>query len=79
MFLIPPGWENPGHIAMLFKVEAAVRNGYTKQACTEQPCAWNKCFTKSVEPVTMSEMKLYNESAKQRLLKSKIVRKSPPP
>jgi hypothetical protein len=72
--------ESCSHVAaMLFKVEAAVRNGYTKQACTEQPCAWNKCFTKSVEPATMSAIKFYKESAKQRLLKSKRVRKPPPP
>lgn len=72
--------ESCSHVAaLLFKVEAAVRNGYTKQACTEQPCAWNKCFTKSVEPAPMCDIKFYKESAKQRLMKSKRKRKPPPP
>ncbi|KAJ8050601.1 hypothetical protein HOLleu_03864 [Holothuria leucospilota] len=30
--------------AVLFKIEAAVRLGYTKAACTDMPCKWNNDF-----------------------------------
>ena len=32
--------------AILFKVEAAVKNGYT--ACTSSSCQWNQVFSKKV-------------------------------
>ena len=37
------------HIAaILFKVEACVRLGYTSVACTSRPCEWNQAFLKKV-------------------------------
>ncbi|WAR19938.1 hypothetical protein MAR_001776 [Mya arenaria] len=52
---------------VLFKIEAAVRNRYTKLACTDKPCSWNQCFTKA------------KESVKEKLRCSKRKRKPPPP
>ena len=34
--------------AVLFKVEAIVRLGYTGVACTSRPCEWNQAFSKKV-------------------------------
>lgn len=34
--------------AILFKIEASVRLGYNKVACTSMPCLWNQNFTKKV-------------------------------
>ena len=34
--------------ALLFKVEACVRLGYTNPACTSMPCEWNQAFSKKV-------------------------------
>ena len=34
--------------ALLFKVEACVRLGYTNPACTSTPCEWNQAFSKKV-------------------------------
>ena len=41
--------ETCSHIAaLLFKVEACVRLGYTNVACTSRPCTWNQAFSKKV-------------------------------
>ena len=39
--------------ALLFKMEVAVRLGYTKKACTSEACKWNNDFVKKVkgEPI----------------------------
>ncbi|XP_061190608.1 uncharacterized protein LOC133198543 [Saccostrea echinata] len=42
--------------AILFKVEASVRLGYNKVACTSMPCTWNQNFTKKVEAVPLYEI-----------------------
>ena len=34
--------------ALLFKLEAVVRLGFTSQACTNVPCEWNNYFVKKV-------------------------------
>jgi len=34
--------------AILFKVEAACRLGYTKPSCTSEPCSWNSAFSTKV-------------------------------
>ena len=34
--------------AVLFKVEAVVRLGYTSVVCTSRPCEWNQAFSKKV-------------------------------
>ena len=39
--------ESCSHIgALLFKMEAAVRLGYTKKACTSEACKWNNDLSK---------------------------------
>ncbi|XP_072037064.1 uncharacterized protein [Amphiura filiformis] len=49
--------ESCSHVAaVLFKVEAAFRLGYTRTACTEQPCLWNKSFTKNVEATPVHKL-----------------------
>lgn len=42
--------------AILFKIEASVRLGYNKVACTSMPCLWNQNFTKKVEAVQLSQI-----------------------
>jgi hypothetical protein len=55
--------ESCSHIgAVLFKVEAAVKLGYTKTACTEEPCKWNEDFVKTVVPAKINAIKFYNTS-----------------
>lgn len=64
--------ESCSHIgATLFKLEAAVRLGYTSSACTDIPCIWNQCFTKNVKPSEISKIKFYKQSAKEKILSSK--------
>ena len=49
--------ESCSHIgAMLFKIEAAVRLGYTNTTCTEQVCKWNNDFVKKVRPTKVTEI-----------------------
>ena len=60
---------------MLFKIEAAVRNGYTTVACTDQACQWNQCFVKKIQPSRISKIKLYKQEAKDRLKSSKRKKK----
>ena len=39
--------ESCSHIvALLFKLEAAARAGFTKKACTDVACTWNQDFVK---------------------------------
>ncbi|XP_021362623.1 uncharacterized protein LOC110456300 [Mizuhopecten yessoensis] len=62
--------ETCSHIgALLFKMEAAVRLGYTRSACTDVSCVWNQCFTKNVQPAPIADIKFYNQSAKDTLVK----------
>lgn len=42
--------------ATLFKVEASVRLGYNKVACTSMLCMRNQAFTKKVEAVPLSQI-----------------------
>jgi len=45
------------HIAaVLFKVEAAVKLGFTKRSSTSEACKWNTQFRKEVEMMPVSEM-----------------------
>ncbi|XP_076090454.1 uncharacterized protein LOC143062652 isoform X1 [Mytilus galloprovincialis] len=48
--------------ALLFKIEAAGRLGYTRKACTEEPCKWNADFVKKVLPDPISKIKFYKAS-----------------
>eukprot|EP00794_Sanderia_malayensis_P002270 gene2270-2608_t len=54
--------ESCSHIGpILFKVEAAVRLGYTTAACTDQPCAWNNDFVKSVEGESLKNIQFFKK------------------
>ncbi|KAK2180565.1 hypothetical protein NP493_437g00005 [Ridgeia piscesae] len=56
--------ESCSHVAaLLFKVEAAVRLGYTRRACTELPCYWNNDFVKKVKPAPVHSIQFYKKSA----------------
>ena len=52
---------------MLFKMEAAVRMGYTREACTDGPCRWNSCFTGKVQGAPISKITFYSSAAKEQL------------
>ncbi|KAL3885690.1 hypothetical protein ACJMK2_025736 [Sinanodonta woodiana] len=72
--------ESCSHVgALLFKIEAAVCNGYTRLACTEKPCEWNTCFVKSVTPAPVTSIQFYSDKAKKRLRESIRTRKPPLP
>ena len=53
--------------ALLFKMEAAVRMGYTNSACIDEPCAWNQCFVNKVTPAPIHDIKFDKESTKEKL------------
>lgn len=56
--------ESCSHVAaLLFKIEAAVRAGYTKKICTDEACKWNSDFVKKVKPVPIYKIKLYTDAA----------------
>ncbi|XP_038045141.1 uncharacterized protein LOC119719715 [Patiria miniata] len=51
--------EACSHIAaVMFKLEAANRLGYTSQACTEKACSWNKdCMNgRDLDPCTLKDL-----------------------
>ena len=57
-FLLRLG-ESCSHIgAILFKIEAAVRLGHNKQACTEVGCKWND-FVKKIEGKEIGDIFFY--------------------
>ncbi|XP_048748384.2 uncharacterized protein LOC125660689 [Ostrea edulis] len=63
--------ETCSHIgATSFKMEAAVRLGYTSATCTDIPCEWNQCFTKNVKAARISAINFYKQSAKEKLKSS---------
>ena len=51
---------------MLFKIEAAVRLGYTRQTCTDVPCKWNACFTQRVQPAKVADIRFYKRDPVRR-------------
>ena len=56
--------ESCSHIgALLFKVEAAVRSGFTRRTCTEEACSWNVDFMKKIEPAEISRIKFYSKAS----------------
>ena len=61
--------------SLLFKIEDAVRNGYTTVACTDQAYQWNQCFVKKIQPSRISKIKFYKQEAKDRLKSSKRKKK----
>ncbi|CAC5368836.1 unnamed protein product [Mytilus coruscus] len=64
--------ESCSHIgALLFKIEAAVKLGYTKTACTEEPCKWNADFVKKVVPATISKINFYKAARVKKAKETK--------
>ena len=60
--------ESCSHVAaLLFKVEAAVRLGLTKKACTDELCKWNQCYVKNVEPRPLYAIPFFSEKSKKRV------------
>ena len=61
-------------------MEAAVKLGYTKTACTEEPCKWNEDFVKKVVPARINAIKFYNTSkvAKAKSRKRRQVKQFAP-
>ena len=59
--------ESSSHIGvLLFKIEAAVRLGYTATAaCTSEACQWNVDFVKNIPGVNIKNAVFY-KSAKNR-------------
>ena len=56
--------ESCTHIgSLLFKIEAAVRSGFTKRACTEEACKWNVDFVKKLQPVPIYDVNFYTHQA----------------
>ena len=51
---------------MLFKIEAAVRLGYTRQTCTDVPYKWNACFTQRVQPAKVADIRFYKRDPVRR-------------
>ncbi|XP_041931080.1 uncharacterized protein LOC121694797 isoform X2 [Alosa sapidissima] len=59
--------ETCSHVgAVLFKLEACVRLGYNKVACTSVACAWNGVSTKTIEPAMIKDIEFYSEQAKKK-------------
>jgi len=64
--------ETCSHVAaLLFKVEAAVRLGYTTPACTDVSCRWNNCFTTKILGTQVSKIKFYDPKAKSNIQQGK--------
>ena len=56
--------ESCSHVAaLLFKIEAAVRAGFTRTACTEKACTWNCDFVRKVKAVPISQVQFYSDAA----------------
>ena len=54
--------ESCSHIgALLFKLEAAVRLGYNKIACTSAPCKWNDDYVKKVRAKKIKDISFYKK------------------
>ena len=52
--------ESCSHIgALLFKIEMAVRLGYTQVAVTDKPCSWNNDFVKKIEGERIENINFY--------------------
>ena len=50
-------------IAVLYKVDYAVQNGYNNPACTSIPCGWNQSTRKDVEPSKIIDLNLRRDKA----------------
>ena len=60
--------ESCSHIgAILFKIEAAVRAGYTKKTCTNNAWKWNQNFVKKIKPELIANINFYSSSAVENI------------
>ena len=58
--------ESCTHIgALLFKIEAAVRAGFTRRACTDEACLWNDDFKENVTPGELCNINFYSATSIQ--------------
>lgn len=56
--------ESCSHVAaMLFKIEAAVRAGYTRSTCTERPCEWNNDFVTAIKAAPVANISFFSDKA----------------
>ena len=68
--------ESCSHVAaVLFKLEAAVRLGYTTKACTEEPCKWNQDFVKKIGPDPIAQISFYSDAKVEKSLQRSKKRK----
>ena len=60
--------ESCSHVgALLFKIEAAVRLGYTKEAaCTNVLCKWNNDFVRKISGTKIKDIKFYRNSTESK-------------
>ena len=63
--------ETCSHVgAILFKMEAAVRIGFTKVTPTDLPQLWNQNFTKDIDADKVTSILIYNDKAKAKVKQS---------
>ncbi|GFR82132.1 YqaJ viral recombinase domain [Elysia marginata] len=55
-------------IAVLYKVEYAIRNNLHSKSCTETSCQWNKGTRKEVKPKKIQDMDLRSDKAARKSL-----------
>lgn len=76
LFIVPLNFrlsEVCSHIgALLFKIEAAVRLGYTKKTHPERPCQWNAEFIDEVKPAPVKNILFDKNSCIKKAMKGKI-------
>ena len=49
-------------MALLYKVEHAVTQGYTDPSCTSVPCMWNNQTQREVQPKKIKDLKFREDS-----------------
>ena len=49
--------------ALSFKLEGAVRAGFTKKACTDVACIVNQDFAKKIKPDKIANIKIFSQNA----------------
>ena len=45
-------------VAVMYKIEYAMKKGYLDPACTSVPCAWNQSTKKEIEPKMIKDMNI---------------------
>lgn len=76
LFIVPLNFrlsEVCSHIgALLFKIEASVRLGYTKKTHPERPCQWNAEFIDEVNPAPVKDILFDKNSCVKKAKKGKV-------